>query len=175
MRTIIAIGRNVLLSHKGAQTEVTAPHLLLIGKNVNLTGHVAISTHDYSWSVVRGVTGEILVKQKPIFIGDNAFIGWGASIFGRYRNRGALLLKCMLSRAAMLRMIWLEGCTCASHLFARSVLRKARGCKGWGQGSLYKPSASVGTAIRVLRIQSIFSYLPTLIISILFSSFKCGS
>lgn len=93
MRTIIAIGRNVLLSHKGAQTEVTAPHLLLIGKNVNLTGHIAISTHDYSWSVVRGVTGEILVKQKPIFIGDNAFIGWGASIFGRYRNRGGAIIE----------------------------------------------------------------------------------
>lgn len=32
--------------------------------------------------VVKGVTGEILVKQKPLFKGDNAFIVWGATTVG---------------------------------------------------------------------------------------------
>ena len=58
----------------------TAPHLVTIGDYVNITGPATILTHDYSWSVVKGKTGEILGNQKPVVIGSNVFIGWGATI-----------------------------------------------------------------------------------------------
>lgn len=60
--------------------DATAPHLITIGNHVNITGPATILTHDYSWSVVKGKTGEILGNQKPVVIGDNVFIGWGATI-----------------------------------------------------------------------------------------------
>ena len=37
-------------------------------------------THDYSWSVIKGLTGEILGNEKRVTIGSNVFIGWGATI-----------------------------------------------------------------------------------------------
>lgn len=60
--------------------DVTDPHLLTIGNHVNLTGPITILTHDYGWSVVKGVTGEIFGNEKPVTIGNNVFIGWGATI-----------------------------------------------------------------------------------------------
>lgn len=77
----IVIGEDVTF-HSPRQThvDITAPHLLTIGNHVNLTGPVTILTHDYSWSVIKGVTGEVLGNQKPVSIGNNVFIGWGATI-----------------------------------------------------------------------------------------------
>ena len=45
-----------------------------------MTGPVTILMHDYSWSVVKGATGKMLGNQKSVSIGDNVFIGWGATI-----------------------------------------------------------------------------------------------
>ncbi|MCM1173564.1 MAG: hypothetical protein NC341_00785 [Blautia sp.] len=36
------------------------PHMLELGDNVRITSGVHILTHDYSWSVLAGVYGEIL-------------------------------------------------------------------------------------------------------------------
>ena len=60
--------------------DITAPHLLTIGNYVKITGPSTILTHDYSWSVIKGKTGEILGNQKPVTIGNNVFVGWGATI-----------------------------------------------------------------------------------------------
>lgn len=60
--------------------DTSAPHLLTIGDYVKITGPSTILTHDYSWSVLKGLTGEILGNQKPVTIGNNVFIGWGATI-----------------------------------------------------------------------------------------------
>lgn len=58
------------------------PHLLTIGKNVQITNGVTILTHDYSWSVIKGVYGEVLGNQAPVTIGNNVFIGMQAVILG---------------------------------------------------------------------------------------------
>lgn len=77
----VTIGEDVTFHCPGeTHVDVTDPHLLTIGDHVNLTGPITILTHDYSWSVVKGKTGEILGNEKPVTIGNNVFVGWGATI-----------------------------------------------------------------------------------------------
>lgn len=77
----VTIGEDVTFHCPGeTHVDVTAPHLLTIGDHVNLTGPITILTHDFSWSVVKGKTGEILGNEKPVTIGNNVFVGWGATI-----------------------------------------------------------------------------------------------
>ena len=77
----IVIGRDcTFYCPKDVHVDVQNPHLLTIGDHVKMTGPVTILTHDYSWSVIKGLTGEILGNQKSVTIGDNVFIGWGATI-----------------------------------------------------------------------------------------------
>ena len=56
------------------------PHLLSIGDYVMMTGPVTILTHDYSWSVLKRKYGCVYGKQRKTQIGNNIFIGWGATI-----------------------------------------------------------------------------------------------
>lgn len=77
----VTIGEDVTFHCPGeTHVDVTDPHLLTIGDHVNLTGPITILTHDFSWSVVKGKTGEILGNEKPVTIGNNVFVGWGATI-----------------------------------------------------------------------------------------------
>ena len=77
----ITIGEDVTFHcPKDTRVDITDPHLLTIGNHVNLTGPITILTHDYGWSVVKGKTGEILGNKKPVTIGNNVFVGWGATI-----------------------------------------------------------------------------------------------
>lgn len=55
-------------------------YLLEIGNHVNMTGPMTILFHDYSWSVIKRKYGFIYGNQKPVTIGNNVFIGWGATI-----------------------------------------------------------------------------------------------
>lgn len=65
------------------EIDVQNPHLLIIGDYVQMTGPVTILTHDYSWSVLkRKYNGEIIGNQRATKIGNNVFIGWGATILG---------------------------------------------------------------------------------------------
>ena len=56
------------------------PHLLSIGDYVMMTGPVTILTHDYSWSVMKKKYGVVYGKQRKTVIGNNVFIGWGATV-----------------------------------------------------------------------------------------------
>lgn len=77
----VTIGEDVTFHCPGeTHVDVTDPHLLTIGNHVNLTGPITILTHDFSWSVVKGKTGEVLGNEKPVTIGNNVFVGWGATI-----------------------------------------------------------------------------------------------
>lgn len=77
----ITIGEDVTFHCPGdTRVDITDPHLLTIGNHVNLTGPITILTHDFGWSVVKGKTGEILGNEKPVTIGNNVFVGWGATI-----------------------------------------------------------------------------------------------
>ena len=76
------IGRGVQLfaSPRDCVIDEQNPYLLTIGDNVQLTRGVVILTHDYSWSVVKGLYGEVLGHQAPVIIGSNVFIGMNAII-----------------------------------------------------------------------------------------------
>lgn len=77
----VQIGEDVTFHcPKDTHVDVTGTHLLTIGDHVNLTGPITILTHDYSWSVVKGITGEVLGNEKSVTIGNNVFVGWGATI-----------------------------------------------------------------------------------------------
>lgn len=65
----------VLFSPETFTCDVHNRHLLHIGDNVQITEHVTILTHDYSWSVIKAVSGEILGNQNSVYIGNNVFIG----------------------------------------------------------------------------------------------------
>lgn len=56
------------------------PHLLTIGNYVQITVPATILTHDYSWSVLKRKYGYIYGNQEKTSIGNNVFIGWGATI-----------------------------------------------------------------------------------------------
>ena len=56
------------------------PYMVTIGNNVKITEGVRILTHDYSMSVMSSVNGDIVGSVKGVVIGNNVFIGIGATI-----------------------------------------------------------------------------------------------
>lgn len=77
----VKIGENfTIFNPRSTMIDVQNPHLLTIGDDVNITGPVTILTHDYSWCVLKKMYGEVVGKQKSVSIGNNVFIGWGATI-----------------------------------------------------------------------------------------------
>ncbi|MFR8043658.1 acyltransferase [Clostridium butyricum] len=77
----VLIGENIFIYRPMSTTiDLQNPHLLKIGNNVMMTGPVTILTHDYSWSVLKNKYGVIAGNQNFVTIGNNVFIGWGATI-----------------------------------------------------------------------------------------------
>jgi len=56
------------------------PWMISIGNHVRIAQGVTILTHDYSWSVNKTLTGEILGASGKVTIGNNVFIGMNATI-----------------------------------------------------------------------------------------------
>lgn len=56
------------------------PWMITIGNHVRITEGVKILTHDYSWSVIKGINGAILGASGKVEIGNNVFIGMGAIV-----------------------------------------------------------------------------------------------
>lgn len=56
------------------------PYLLQIGNNVRITKGVTILTHDYSWSVLSEIEGNIIGGVSKVTIGNNVFIGMNSII-----------------------------------------------------------------------------------------------
>jgi len=59
--------------------DVTRPYALKIGKNVVIAAWVTILTHGYE-GVIKGVYNDLLGSFGEVVIGDNVFIGIGATI-----------------------------------------------------------------------------------------------
>ena len=79
----VSIGENVhIFCPAVTNIDTNNPHLLTIGNNVKITGPTTILTHDYSTSVLNVMDRNIYGKQKETIIGNNVFIGWGATILG---------------------------------------------------------------------------------------------
>lgn len=76
------VGKNVtIFSPNKTYIDMLNLHLITIGSNVVMTGPVTLLTHDYSVFVCNNINnGHLLGKQKPVVIGNNVFIGWGATI-----------------------------------------------------------------------------------------------
>ena len=79
-----SIGENVrFFSPSNTLVDISAPWLVSIGNNVNITHGVIIITHDYSWSVIKQLpqcAGRITGAQEAVTIGNNVFIGMNAII-----------------------------------------------------------------------------------------------
>lgn len=82
MRKIgVKIGKNcVIFCPKDTSIDLNNPHLLEIGDDVKITGPVTILTHDYSTCVINSLDKKMYGKQRKTTIGNNVFIGWGATI-----------------------------------------------------------------------------------------------
>lgn len=64
--------------------DIQYPWMITIGSHVRITEGVKILTHDYSWSVLKGLSdnrgGVILGASGKVTIGNNVFIGMNAII-----------------------------------------------------------------------------------------------
>ena len=60
--------------------DIQNPYMITIGNNVRITSNVVILTHDYSWSVLTAVKGEVLGGIGEVTIGNNVFIGMNSII-----------------------------------------------------------------------------------------------
>lgn len=60
--------------------DVQFPWMLEIGDEVRITKGVTILNHDFSWSVWKRMTGEIVGGVGNVKIGNNVFIGMNATI-----------------------------------------------------------------------------------------------
>ena len=79
----VSVGNGVKIYRPYNTTiDIQAPHLLSIGDYVQITGPATILNHDYSWSVIKRKYGDIYGSQRKTVIGNNVFIGWGATILG---------------------------------------------------------------------------------------------
>lgn len=77
----VQIGKNcTIYNPRGTNIDYQNPHALFIGNYVRIADGVRILTHDYSLSVIAGVTGQILGSVEPVIIGNNVFIGMNAII-----------------------------------------------------------------------------------------------
>lgn len=77
----VSVGHGVkIFMPRDTVIDVQNPYMLSIGNHVSMTGPITIMTHDYSWCVFKNIDGRILGNQRPVFIGNNVFIGWGTTI-----------------------------------------------------------------------------------------------
>lgn len=75
------IGKNVTIYNaKNTTIDETALPFIHIGDNVQITAGVTVLAHDYSYSVLGNVYGELPRIQRRTVIGNNVFIGMNAII-----------------------------------------------------------------------------------------------
>ena len=60
----------------------TRPWMISIGKACCITGGVTVLTHDYGWSVIKAVYGDVIGSVGKVTIGDNVYIGMNSTILG---------------------------------------------------------------------------------------------
>ncbi len=77
----VQVGRGTeFFSPGSALVDLTRPYMISIGDNVQITSNVTILTHDYGWSVIKGVYGDVLGSCAEVSIGSNVFIGMNTTI-----------------------------------------------------------------------------------------------
>lgn len=72
----VKIGENcVFYSPKEVKIDLQNPYMIQLGNNVRITSGVQILTHDYSFSVLAAVKGDLVGSVEKVTIGNNVFIG----------------------------------------------------------------------------------------------------
>lgn len=75
------IGNNVTVySAKNTTIDETSLQHIFIGDNTQITAGVIILAHDYSYSVLGNIYGELPRQQRDTIIGKNVFIGMNSII-----------------------------------------------------------------------------------------------
>ena len=75
------IGNNVTVySAKNTTIDETSLQHIFIGDNTQITAGVIILAHDYSYSVLGNIYGELPRQQKDTIIGKNVFIGMNSIV-----------------------------------------------------------------------------------------------
>ena len=67
-------------SAKNTTIDETSLQHIFIGDNTQITAGVIILAHDYSYSVLGNIYGELPRQQKDTIIGKNVFIGMNSII-----------------------------------------------------------------------------------------------
>lgn len=65
---------------RSTEIDETRPYLVEIGNNVHFAPHVIVLTHDYGWTVLRGIYHEMVGSGDKVTIKDNVFIGLRTTI-----------------------------------------------------------------------------------------------
>ena len=77
----VKIGENVTFYEPNTNyIDVQKPWIVKIGNNVEIARGVVIITHDYAWSVIKQINGEIIGSRGKVEIGNNVFIGMNTMI-----------------------------------------------------------------------------------------------
>lgn len=77
----VTIGKNVTFYEPNTNyVDIQKACLVEIGNNVEVTRGVVIITHDYAWSVIKQLNGEIIGSRGKVKIGNNVFIGMNTLI-----------------------------------------------------------------------------------------------
>lgn len=93
----VEIGDNTCFFYPhNVHIDATRPYMLKIGSNVQITRDVSILTHGYDWSVLKGAYGDVLGSCGKVEIGNNVFIGFGATILKGLLSVTMLLLELVL-------------------------------------------------------------------------------
>lgn len=80
-RNGIEIGEgSIFFDPKSTIVDAQNPKLIKIGRNVRVTAGCKILSHDFSWSVIGGIYGQVLGAVGTVNIGDNVFIGMNTVI-----------------------------------------------------------------------------------------------
>lgn len=75
------IGKNCIIYYpRNTNIDYQNTFMIDIGDNVKIADGVRILTHDFSLSVIANVYGEIIGSVRKVHIGNNVFIGMGATI-----------------------------------------------------------------------------------------------
>lgn len=72
--------RCVFFDPSSTLIDMTRPYLIELGDDVQIPFGVAILTHGYDWSVLKGAYGDVLGSAGKVKIGNNVFIGSRSTI-----------------------------------------------------------------------------------------------
>ncbi|MGN0182438.1 MAG: acyltransferase [Candidatus Ornithomonoglobus sp.] len=77
----VKIGKGTYIrAPRACSIDTTTPWLLEIGDYVKILKGVTILTHDFSWSVMAGIEGNILGGMSKVKIGNNVFLGMNSTV-----------------------------------------------------------------------------------------------